>query len=298
MILFGPKAIVKTRTTVKGKVALTVMRQTLATLYQGRYEITEEVPSREWALVGSFGGGKIPIQYRLPQHQMEYSEVVGANLSILESGLKTQNCDKGIDKFGRKFDPDEELSAAVAIHSGWQGDHGWAVAFKQGSRRCLLLDTEDGLSADEILWSSLAAWAKFQPRLSKPRRFPGNLYYPDEASHIIETLWNHLDCFDTSPGFSDRSPLCQAAMRAFSEGLKGVDCTDWEPLPIAQAPSKMARIATEAAFSRVRPIADGPNQWDMHRSSAGTDGSGSPSSPLVGPESGPGTGLTGTCDSS
>jgi hypothetical protein len=219
------------------------MKQSLTTLYQGRYTITEEVATREWALVGTFGDGVIPMHCRLPQPQKEYSEVVGFNLSILEAGLKTQNYDKSTDKFIRKFDPDEELSAAVAIHTGWQGDHGWAIAFSQGSRRCLLLDTTDGLTPDEVLWSSLATWVKFQPRLKKPRRFPGKLYYPDEASHIIETLWNHLDNLGNSPGFSDRSSICQAAMLAFSEGLKSVDCTDWEPLPIAQAPGKLARIA-------------------------------------------------------
>jgi hypothetical protein len=298
MILFGPKAIVKMRTTLKGEAALAEMSQSLGTLYQNRYTISEDVPSREWALVGSFGNGEVPIQFRLPQPQMEYSEVVAANLSILKSGLKTQNYDKGIDKFGRKFDPDEELSAAVAIHTRWQGDHGWAIAFKQGSRRCLLLGTVDGMRNDEVLWGALSTWAKFQPRLSSPRRFPGKLYYPDEASHVIEALWNHLDKLELSPGFCDRSPLCQAAMISFSEGLRSVDCTDWEPHPIAKAPGKLARIALEAAFSRVRPIADGPNQWDFHRSSGGTDGFTSQSIPIIGPESGPGTGLTGTCGSS
>jgi hypothetical protein len=45
----------------------------------------------------------------------------------------------------------------------------------------------------------------------------------------------------------------------------------------------------------LRPVADGPNQWEMHRSSADTVGSGSLSSPIVGPESGSGTGSMGTC---
>jgi hypothetical protein len=250
------------------------MTESLATLYQGRYTISERVATREWALVGTFGGGTIPMHYRLPQPQKEYSEVVGFNLSMLEAGLKTQNYDKGTNKLIRKFGPDEGLSEAVAIHTGWQGDHGWAIAFSQGSRRCLLLDTADGLTPDEVLWSSPATWVKFQPRLKKPRRFPGNLYYPDEASHVIENLWNCLDHLENSPGFTDWSPICQAAMLAFSEGLRSIDSSDWEPHPIAQAPAKLARIATEAASSRVRPIADGPNQWELHRQSAGTvDGS-------------------------
>jgi hypothetical protein len=226
MVLFGPKAIVKIRTTLKDEAALLEMSAVLGILYQNRYAITEEVPSREWAIVGSFGDGEVPLRYRLPQPQMNYSEVVAVNLSILEAGLKTQNYDKGIDKFGRKFDPEEELSAAVAIHTGWQRDHGWAIALKQGPRRCLLLDTTDGLSEDEVLWVTLSAWAKFQPRLSTPRRFPGKLYYPDEVSHVVENLWHHLDNLENSPGFPDNSPICQAAMLAFSEGLSSVDCSN------------------------------------------------------------------------
>jgi hypothetical protein len=70
----------------------------------------------------------------------------------------------------------------------------------QGPRRCLLLDTEDGLTSEEALWTAPSAWATFQPRLLKPRRFPGKLFYPDEASHIIHDLWNHLDDLGSSPG--------------------------------------------------------------------------------------------------
>jgi hypothetical protein len=146
MTLFGPSPAIKVRTSLKGSQALTEMIAVLGILYQNRYVIEEEVPSREWAVVGSFGGGEIPIQYRLPQPQMTYQEEVAANATILESGLKTQNSDKGLDKYVRKFDPAEESSTVVSIHTGWQGDHGWAVAFKQRPRRCLLLDTTDGLT--------------------------------------------------------------------------------------------------------------------------------------------------------
>jgi hypothetical protein len=59
LVLFGPHAIVKIRTTVIP--ALPELVANLGILYQGRYGIDEEVPSREWAIVGSFGGGEIPI---------------------------------------------------------------------------------------------------------------------------------------------------------------------------------------------------------------------------------------------
>jgi hypothetical protein len=68
---------------------------------------------------------------RLELPQMSHQEMVAANGSILEAGLRTQNHDKGLDKYVRMLNAEEESSAVVAIESGWQGDHGWAVAFKQ-----------------------------------------------------------------------------------------------------------------------------------------------------------------------
>jgi hypothetical protein len=295
MILFGPNAILKIRSTLVGLTALEEMFGVLRILYQNRYSITEEVPSREWALIGAFGGGVIPLQYRLEQPQISQQAMVAANGSILDAGLRTQNYDKGPDKYVRKFDPEEESSAVVAIESGWQGDHGWAVAFKQGARRCLLLDTVDGLSDEEALWIALSAWVSFQPRLQLPRKFPGRLFYPDGASHIFEEHWRHLDDLSAMPGFSSKTPTCQAAMLAFSEGLSHFSCTNWAPQPTAEAPGKLAKIANDAAISRLRPIADGPNQWNMHRSSAHTVRSPNAGSPMVGTESDPTSGLTDTC---
>jgi hypothetical protein len=84
-------------------------------------------------------------------------------------------------------------------------------------------------------------------------------------------------------------------MLAFSEGLSKLDTSNWAPQPTAEAPEKLAKIAHDAAFSRLRSVADGPNQWDIHRSSVATVGLTSQSVPLDGTESGPGSGLTGTC---
>jgi hypothetical protein len=62
--------------------------------------------------------------------QVGPTEIVAAHERILEAGLRTQNYDKGLEKFVRKFDPAEEMSATVSVQSGWQGEHGWAVYFK------------------------------------------------------------------------------------------------------------------------------------------------------------------------
>jgi hypothetical protein len=84
---------------------------------------------------------------------------------------------------------------------------------------------------------------------------------------------------------------------SFSQGLSCYPCSDsWIPHPAAEAPGKLARIATNAAISRVRPISDGPDQWEEYRKGTYTVGSGSLASPMVGTELGAGTGSTDTCD--
>jgi hypothetical protein len=294
MILFGPKVILKMRSTLSGEAALSEMFQILALLYQNRYSVTEEVPSRDLALVGLYGDGVIPMQYRLELPQTSIQRMVATNAAILDAALKAQNYDKGLDKFVRKFNPEEDCSAVVALETGFQGDIGWAVAFKQGPRRCLGLDTADGLTEEEVLWGALSTWATFQPRLSTPRQFPGKLFYPDATSHIFEESWQYLDDLSKMPSFSSKSQICQAAMLAFSEGLSRLSCSsDWHSLPTADAPEKLAKIAQNAAISRGSFLMDGPNQWVMHRSSAHTVCQSSPG--LSGSESTPGLGLTDTC---
>jgi hypothetical protein len=78
--------------------------------------------------------------------------------------LKIRTNDKGFDKFTRKFNPKEEMTATMAVTPGCQDHHGWAVYCTQVARRRLLLGTVDGLTDDETLWTGLSAWAAFQPR--------------------------------------------------------------------------------------------------------------------------------------
>jgi hypothetical protein len=84
-------------------------------------------------------------------------------------------------------------------------------------------------------------------------------------------------------------------MLAFSRGLSNLSLSNWVPQPTAEAPEKLARIAENAAISRLRPIADGPNQWEIHRSNGVTVCQSSLGAAMVGSESGPGTGSMGTC---
>jgi hypothetical protein len=148
MILFGPSATIKMRSSASN--AFDQLQVVLYTMYQGRYGIVERVATREWALVASIGNsttcGQIPIQYRLEMPQITPELAKAGYQRILDAALRTQNYDRGLDRFARKFDNTEEMTATIAIQEGWQGDHGWSIFFEQGPRRCPLVDTADGLT--------------------------------------------------------------------------------------------------------------------------------------------------------
>jgi hypothetical protein len=208
--------------------------------------------TREWALVASIGDddrqGVVPIQYRLPETEATRNEIKAVHERILETALRTQNYDRGLEKFVRKYENLEAMSATLAIQEGWQGDHGWVIFVKQGPKRALLLDTVDGLSAEEVLWTALECWAVFKPRSERVRKFPGRIYYPDQFSHIIQKYWNHLFCLPSHPDFVKESPICQERMAIFSEAMRKFKRTkNWAPQPCAEAPEKGLRIAQEAA---------------------------------------------------
>jgi hypothetical protein len=156
------------------------------------------------------------------------------------------------------------------------------------------LDLGRNLSPVEV-FIALSAWIWFNPRAALPRTKSGRLFYPDEATHIFTKYWHHFADLSSHPEFGSESPICQDEMLRFSEGLSRLDHASWCPQPTAEAEEKQANIAEEAAVSRLRTIPDGPNQWEMHRSSATTVG---PDGSLVGTELVPGSGSMGTCATS
>jgi hypothetical protein len=264
-------------------------------MYEGRYRIVEEVATREWALVAPFGddshAGAIPAFYRFPTPKVSPAEIKAIHARLLETPARTQNYDRGLDKFVRKYENLEAMSATLAIQRGWNGEVGWAIFMKQGSKRCLLLDTTYGLSDDETIWTALTCWAAFKPRDDKPRKYPGRLYYPAQFSHIVEKYWSHFFDLPLHPDFSNESEICKDRMAIFSQALRTFKRTkNWQPQVDVEAPEKGLRIAIEAATSRVHLIADGPNQWEVCR--GGTGGAGCP---LVGTESSPTLGSSDTC---
>jgi hypothetical protein len=120
VILFAPRAIVKFRPTAPD--AKERLINCIYTLYQGRYWLAEQLVTAEWAMIALLGdksiSGTIP-QYCRAQTNPDAAGTERAFLErVYEAGLKTQNYDKGFDKFVRKFERNEAMSATVALLSG------------------------------------------------------------------------------------------------------------------------------------------------------------------------------------
>jgi hypothetical protein len=107
-----------------------------------------------------------------------------------------------------------------------------------------------------------------------PRSEPGQLYYPNESSHVIEKHWDCLPNLYDHPDFANETPDCQEQMTHFSAALWTMSLKEFVPHPAAKAKDTDVKIATEAAISRLLPIQDGDGQWEVHRSSADTGSGG------------------------
>jgi hypothetical protein len=166
--------------------SIDVTKRYLTMMYGAEPIFTETLQTTEWALVAVHNGGEIPIKHRVIRSPKVPVDPPVWNTRIFEAGLRTQNYDKGCDRFVGKFDPDTQVSAIIAIEKGAHFDHGTAIYFTQEKLRCLLLDTLYGLTDDEALWYTLQSWAKFQSRSLKPRKDPGQLFCPAVYSHVFE----------------------------------------------------------------------------------------------------------------
>jgi hypothetical protein len=231
--------------------------------------------TKEWALVAALNGGEIPIQHHVIRDGSVAIEAGIWNQRLFERGLKTQNYDKGFGRFVRKFKPDEPMEAIVFIAKGAHHEHGTAVFVTQEKRRCLLLDAAHGLSDEEALWHALLSWAKFQPRLKRPRVEPGQLFYQAEYSHVFEKYWDYLNKPEDHPEFSEESDFTQACMKQHSAALSSMNLSNFTPLVDGEAKQSHVDIAQEAAISRLCIVQDAYDSWNMGRNSPDT-GSGGP----------------------
>jgi hypothetical protein len=135
-LLFGVKAEIRIQTP-----SLQSLLDWMSALYPQGFAITEKLATNEWAFIGAFSGGSIPESHRLELADPNKAAPEAWNTAVLEAGLSTQNYDKGFDRFIRKFNPDGQMSATMAIQEGAHNDWGTTILFLQGDRRCLLLDT-------------------------------------------------------------------------------------------------------------------------------------------------------------
>jgi hypothetical protein len=92
---------------------------------------TEQLQTAEWAMIGYLGddslSGVIPVYHRLQESPNSAQIASSFNLRIQDSGRKAQDYDKGFDRFIRKFDPEERMSATLPISQVHHEDHGWAL---------------------------------------------------------------------------------------------------------------------------------------------------------------------------
>jgi hypothetical protein len=106
----------------------------------------------------------------------------------------------------------------------------------------------------------MQAWAKFKPRLAKPRRDPGLLYYPAEYTHVIQKYWDVLNDPLQHPD-RDESDHTKESMSEMVAALKSMQLSSWEPKVDAEASEKSCRVYRNAALSRRCPIQDATDYW-------------------------------------
>jgi hypothetical protein len=252
MIFYAPRATFKLRCE-----SIDVAKRAITMCYRQEPAMGEAHHTKEWALIASINGGPID-----PKHLVQLTEdqsldkVATWNKEVFVAGLATQPYGTGLGKFAAKFRPDEPYSATIAVEKGVHDEHGTAIYFEQGARRCVLTRRVHGISGEDALWYVMKDWAQFQPRLSKPRNEPGSLYYPPEFGHVFEKYWDYLDDPTKHPD-QDMSSHSRDSMTAMADALRDMDLSSWIPQPDTEVSEKSLRIARTAAMSRRCPIMDG-----------------------------------------
>jgi hypothetical protein len=116
----------------------------------------------------------------------------------------------------------------------------------------------------------------FSTTTAKPREDPGQLFYPDEHSHVTEKYWDYLPCLDQHPDFKNESQYGQHYTTLLSQALSGISYQAASELrPATEAKQINIEISEDAVISRLRPIQTGLDHLRGHRSSASTDSGGS-----------------------
>jgi hypothetical protein len=175
-------------------------------------------------------------------------------------GLVAEPFGIGTGKFSAQFKPGKPYSATIAIESGVHGEHGTAILFEQDNRRCLLTRQVFDLSDEDTLWSVMKDWANFEPRLVKPRRAAGQIFYPAAYSHMFETYWDFIQ----APRVEDATSELMAKYASAAAQLVFTDL----PLVDVEAPEKSQEISYAGAMSRRCPVQDAQDYWTTPKEQA------------------------------
>jgi hypothetical protein len=217
--------------------------------------------TKEWALIAEIFGGVADDKHRvLLRSKVETEEPAAWNKETFVAGLATQPYRVGTGKFTAQFKPNERYSATIAAEKGVHDEDGTAIFFEQANRRCLLTRRLYGISDEDAFWYAMKDWAQFQPRLSRPRVDPGQLFFPTEYTHVIEKYWDVLDDPSKHPE-ADKNAHYFDSMVHMVAALAPMSCESWEPQPDSVAPEKSQRVARIAALSRRCPVQDAVDYW-------------------------------------
>jgi hypothetical protein len=170
----------------------------------------------------------------------------------------------GTGKFAAQFKPGKPYSATIAIEKGIHDDYGTAILFEQANRRCLITRRtilEEGQTEEDTFWQVMKDWAQFEPRLARPRKEAGQIFYPSAFSHMFEAYWDFIQA--PSQEVATSEPMARYASAAAQLDFSG--CI---PLPDVEAPEKSQRVSSSGALSRRCPIQDANDYWSSPQEQA------------------------------
>jgi hypothetical protein len=154
-LVYGLRSSIKPRCET-----IEVADRALTCLYGSSPEMTEQVHTREWAMVASIGG-PIPEKHSLVQVD-PIDDPDAYNVEIQNLAKDSQAYDRGLERFVGKFDPFLPMTATMAIEKGCHNDYGVAIFFQQEKRRCLHLGTILCAQSDEeAFWFTMMMWGCF-----------------------------------------------------------------------------------------------------------------------------------------
>jgi hypothetical protein len=254
---YAPKALLKLRAE-----SADVARRMLTMCYDRPPDVTEIFRGKHWALVASVSNGPVDPKFLAQlQHRKTIEEATEWNRETFMESLASEPYRIGTGKFAAQFKPDKPYSATIAIEKGVHDDYGTAILFEQANRRCLITRRILRESEENTFWQVMKDWAQFEPRLARPRKEAGQIFYPSAFSHMFEAYWDFIQAPSQEEATSESMARCASA----ASQLDFSDCT---PLPDVEAPEKSQRVSFSGALSRRCPIQDANDYWSSPQEQA------------------------------